>query len=190
MDQVFSGKCSDKGQVILLTVSVSSQAYVFLFSIIGGALAGLIYDIFRIKRRMVQTGKWITCFEDICYWVIIALIMFMLICYSNEGEIRGYIFAGNVIGAVLYILLLSRITRKLLILLIESVIRLFGIIWKVLSYPFTIIYKILDASGKFVLKYIKNVAEHIKIDKKIKMIKKAFCTKIKKIKKRNKKYKK
>jgi len=65
-------------------------------------IIAFIYDAFRIKRRAVKTSALVTYIEDIIYWIIVSIIMFAVVYYSNEGEIRGYLFLGTILGAVLY----------------------------------------------------------------------------------------
>ena len=59
-------------------------------------LIAFIFDLFRIKRKAVETGNLLTYIEDLLYWIIAALVMFAVVYLANEGELRGYIFLGVV----------------------------------------------------------------------------------------------
>ncbi|HHW31414.1 MAG TPA: spore cortex biosynthesis protein YabQ [Clostridiaceae bacterium] len=140
-----------------MPIPVSIQALIFLYSVAGGIAIAFVYDIFRIKRKTVKTSNFITYVEDIIYWLIVALIMFVVLYYGNEGEIRGYIFIGAIIGVILYALLLSRIIMKILL----TTIKILGIIiretWRVISYPFKIIFRILRIPARFLLRQSKKI---------------------------------
>lgn len=126
-----------------MSISVSSQVHIFLYSILGGIVIGFIYDIFRIKRQTVKTKSFIVHIEDFFYWILIAIIMFAVVYYSNEGELRGYIFFGAIIGAVLYMLTLSRIVIKSSILILNAAAKVFRLLFKIILYPFRVIFRLL-----------------------------------------------
>lgn len=125
-----------------MPISVSTQAYVFLCSVIGGILIAFVYDLFRIKRKAMKTANLFVYLEDLLYWVVVAVIIFAVVYYSNEGEIRGYVFIGTVLGIILYALLLSKpiMGAALFILHILSVILKF--LWKIFSFPFRVLFKL------------------------------------------------
>lgn len=102
-----------------------------------------IYDVFRIKRKAIKTNNLVIYIEDFVYWVIAALIMFAVIYFSNEGEIRGYIFIGTLIGVVLYILVFSKFVMKSSMHVIRAVYKVLRVIRAILTYPFKVIFKIL-----------------------------------------------
>ena len=140
---------------IFVSNQVSSQAYIFLCSVIGGALIGFIYDIFRIKRKAIRTNNIALYIEDFIYWIIVSLVMFGVVYYSNDGEIRGFTFLGTAIGVVLYILLLSKYVIKVALFIIRTVYRVLKVMWKVVAFPFKIVFKILRIPAGFLLKHMK-----------------------------------
>ena len=135
-----------------MPISVGSQAQIFLHSVIGGMIIAFIYDAFRIKRRAVKTSALVTYIEDIIYWIIVSIIMFAVVYYSNEGEIRGYLFLGTILGAILYALLLSRVVMNSALFIIKIVCRVFSSIWMVVSYPFKLIFKLFAIPARFLAK--------------------------------------
>ncbi len=137
-----------------MQVSVGNQAYVFFYSVIGGGLIAFIFDIFRIKRKAIKTSNILTYIEDFLYWIIAALVMFAIVYFSNDGELRGYIFFGTVMGAALYILLLSKTVIKISLKLIRVISRILRTTWNVLSYPFRFMIKILSIPGIILFNFI------------------------------------
>lgn len=145
-----------------MSISVSSQANIFLYAVLGGMLVAFIYDLFRIKRRAVKTSTIITGIEDFCYWILVALVMFAMVYYSNEGELRGFIFIGSIIGVILYILLLSRLVISSSLFIIRIVVKICKTVWLVITYPFMLLFRILAVPGRFLAKLFKRAARATK----------------------------
>lgn len=124
---------------------VSRQAYVFLCTVAGGMAIALVYDIFRIIRKAVRTGSLLTYVEDLAYWVLAAAIMLVTIYYSNEGEIRGFLFIGTVLGVVLYSSLFSKFVMGSSLFIINIVIKIVKAVLFVIMYPFRFLLRILSA---------------------------------------------
>jgi len=74
----------------------------------AGAIIAFLYDMFRLKRRIVRTRTVVVHIEDIFFWFIAAIILFFASYAISSGETRGYFYAGAFLGALLYMVLLSR----------------------------------------------------------------------------------
>jgi len=96
-------------------------------TVFGGAAAcGLVlaflYDLFRIKRRFVRTSVVFIHIEDILFWIIAAIIVFLASYVISSGETRFYFFTGLCAGAFAYFALLSRIVSWTLTEIIKAVL--------------------------------------------------------------------
>ena len=131
-----------------MIISVSAQAYVFLCTIAGGMAIALVYDIFRIFRKAIKTGSVVTYVQDLLYWLIVALIMFLTIYYSNDGELRAYLFIGAFIGVVLYALLFSRIIMGSSMFIIKIVVKVIKAIIFIISYPIRLILQLMAVPAR------------------------------------------
>lgn len=140
-----------------MPISISSQAYIFLYSIVGGMVIAFIYDIFRVKRRTVKTASIFIYIEDLLYWIIVAVVMFGTLYYTNDGEIRGYIFLGSILGVILYAVLLSNIIISVFLAIIKLITIVLTTIWKVITFPFVILIRILSYPARFLMKLCKKV---------------------------------
>lgn len=107
-------------------------------------LIAFIFDLFRIKRKTVKTNTVSVFIEDFLYWIISALVMFAMVYLTNDGELRGYIFTGTAIGAVLYMLVLSRLIIKASLKIIGITCMVFKALWNIFSYPFKFLIKLLS----------------------------------------------
>lgn len=126
-----------------MTVSVSAQAFTFLCSVLGGVAIAVIYDIFRITRKAFKTGSVVTYIEDLVFWLLVAVVMFTMVYYSNEGELRGYLFLGTLLGVVFYALLLSKPVMDSSMFIINILRKIFKAVYFTVSYPFKLLFRLL-----------------------------------------------
>lgn len=66
----------------------------------NGALLLLAYDVFRILRRVLRHGKVLTALEDFIYWLFCTFWLLGYFYRENNGILRGYLFAGVLLGAL------------------------------------------------------------------------------------------
>lgn len=92
---------------------IQNQTYVFLWSVVIGAFLALIFDFFRVLRRKGKTRNYIVYIQDIIYWIIVTVIIIMSAFITNDGELRGYMFIGYILGAIIYIASISKIILKI-----------------------------------------------------------------------------
>ena len=105
---------------------IQNQTYVFLCSLFVGMILAVIFDFFRILRRKGNTPNYVVYIQDIIYWIIVTFIIIMSAFITNDGELRGYMFIGYILGAIIYIVTISRYILK-------SVNKLLDFIEKILN---------------------------------------------------------
>lgn len=91
---------------------VTNQAYLFLIFSFTGIFIAILFDIFRIKRKVFKTSNFMTYIEDFTFWILTTTIILFVIWFFNNGEIRFFMLLGLLIGIIIYILLLSDIFTK------------------------------------------------------------------------------
>lgn len=160
-----------------MIVSVSAQAYVFLFTIAGGMAIALVYDIFRIFRKAVKTGSLVTYAQDLLYWLIVALIMFLTIYYSNDGEPRVYLFIGAFLGVVLYALLLSRIIMGSLLFIIKIIIKVIKTVLFIISYPVRLTLQLMAVPARKLVRIARKSMRKARSNGKVRLSKLSFLKK-------------
>jgi len=82
----------------MFDVSHSFQISLFIKSIGLGALIGAVYFFFVILRRTGLKKTISVIIQDILFFVFSALISFIFIFEVNAGEVRFFIFAGELMG--------------------------------------------------------------------------------------------
>lgn len=100
---------------------VAEQVYIFLWSVLIGAIMGVIFDFFRALRRNGNTRNIIVYLQDIIFWFIVAIIIITSSFILNNGELRGYMLIGYLLGALLYMLLLSTYIKGMFIIIMNLI---------------------------------------------------------------------
>lgn len=153
---------------------VSNQAYLFLVFIVNGILIGLLFDFFRIARKVFETNDMVTYLEDILFWILTGAIVLYSIFVFNNGELRLFMFLGILLGAFAYMILLSSYIIKINVKIINVLKKVFGVI----IIPFKAIYQILQKIFFKPITFLfinirKNFTNFgIKISKNLKVVKK------------------
>lgn len=118
---------------------VTNQAYLFFIFTINGIIIGLLFDFFRIARKVFNTNDIVTYLEDILFWILAGAIVLYSIFVFNNGVLRLYMFLGILLGAFVYMLFVSSYIIKINI----KIINILKSIFKIFILPFSFIYKLL-----------------------------------------------
>ncbi len=143
-----------------MQVSTLNQAYLFIIFCATGILIGLIFDIFRIIRKLFKTPDFLTYIEDICFWIISGLILIYSIFIFNNGEIRLYMFIAISLGIITYILTFSRFFVIIGYKFSNFVKKL---IINILIIPLKILKKLLFRPITFISINIRNISKNFSI---------------------------
>lgn len=87
---------------------MSSQLLLFAKAVWYGIIMMVGYDIFRILRRVIRHRPFWVILEDLCYWIGSGFFLFSRIYTENSGILRGYFFAGLILGMILWHYTFSR----------------------------------------------------------------------------------
>ena len=119
---------------------VTNQAYLFFIFIINGIVIGLLFDFFRISRKVFKTNDIMTYIEDVLFWILAGGIVLYSIFVFNNGELRLFMFLGIILGAFVYMLFVSSYVIKINVKIINILKKIIGI----LLIPFKYIFKTLQ----------------------------------------------
>lgn len=123
--------------------TIQFQSYVFSYSLYGGIIIGVLYDIYRVIRGRKKSERLITSLWDILFLFSVFAVVVWAIFSSNYGEIRGYVLIGFLVGFFLYERLLGRIASGLFHLLYKSISSFFKKTNSILAVPIKITYSFL-----------------------------------------------
>ena len=109
-------------------ISNSSQLNSLLYSIAFGAIICIFYDILR-ATRFVFKFKNITIFlQDLFFFIFLAISIFSFLLVTTNGQLRGYIILGVVIGFSVCRLTISIAIVLVLKFFFIKILRFFDII--------------------------------------------------------------
>ena len=117
---------------------MTQDALTFLLTAAAGIACGVLFDIFRVLGNFGTNKRLIPIF-DLIFVTASAFIITAAFYIYNSCRLRLYMFAGVLIGVVLYFLLFSGYIIKIL----KKIFELFKIIFKILLTPVHFLYKIL-----------------------------------------------
>ena len=112
------------------------QVYIFLFTLYGGLMIGILYDMIDIllgnqNKKNKRRGK-----KDILFWMLAIVVVLGILFYSNDGIVRVYTLLGFTVGWILYFWLLSKFIRKVIVFIIEMVGNILTTILMLFVIPF------------------------------------------------------
>ncbi len=81
---------------------IFQEADFFMASFLCGVFLLVIYDGIRIIRRTFRHGKVMTAIEDMIFWLISGLMVFVMMYEKNDGTVRGTALLSIGLGMLLY----------------------------------------------------------------------------------------
>ena len=115
----------------------------FLIAVfLSGMLCGLVYDVFRARRKLLRLSNIYVNAEDVIFLIITGIIFLAVTFYLNSGVIRVSGFFGLRSGELVYFLLFRNHVRNFLIFLAKKIYKLLIIILRILFLPIKIIIRL------------------------------------------------
>lgn len=119
---------------------MNRQVTLFIFSLLSGVAVGVLFDFYRVIRGLKESGKVITAIEDILFWILTGVLIFLFMMYTNYAYMSFNVFMYNGIGLLLYFFMVSKYAIRLwdkVLNFLNSIIRV-AINW--IFYPLRIIF--------------------------------------------------
>lgn len=140
-------------------ISISEEALLFLKSCLLGAGLAAVYDIFRILRLAVRSGKIVVFIEDTLYFILIALATFTFMLFFSEGQIRAYILIGEFLGWLLYYYTIGALVFRMSKAIIRAIKAVLRWLYKIFIHPFV---RLFGWIGKKICKFFMNIRNKLK----------------------------
>ncbi len=122
-----------------MVLDISTQLNYFFSTFLAGLIVGVLIDVYRIFRLTTPSNKIVASISDILFWILEALVVFVFLIYTNNGDIRYYTFIGIGVGILIYFKLLTKTIRYMLVRIIVFTSKIFSIIKNILLLPFKLI---------------------------------------------------
>lgn len=105
-------------------MSLNVQMLSMLASVLVGIYLGAALDTYFRIFRFRKTLWWIKITCDVLFWLIQALVFFLVLLNVNNGEVRFYLFLAVGLGYATYRALFEVIYRKTLDVLLKMISRI------------------------------------------------------------------
>ncbi|GFZ99635.1 hypothetical protein GCM10008018_52360 [Paenibacillus marchantiophytorum] len=115
-----------------MTLHVQFQTIFMMF--LSGIAIGAMFDVFRVLSGKLRLPRWTIPLVDMMYWIVATILVFRLLLYSNEGQVRIFIFLGMGIGVCFYFAFLTNMVVRFTLILIRIIVALYRFIAKTVEY--------------------------------------------------------
>lgn len=122
-----------------MVISIELQLRIVIFSLLAGIVTGVLFDLYRVFRGF-NTNKIIMIIEDILFWILCSILIFVFLLYTNYAFVTPYVYLSIVIGILFYLKVMSRSFLKVEYGLIRNISQGLRVMFKYISYPFKIVF--------------------------------------------------
>ena len=127
-----------------MPLGLNMQINLVIYSLIGGVITGILFDIYRGIRGL-NSIKILTIIEDILFCILIALVVFTFLLYTNYAFLTPYVYIFIIIAILLYVKFISKYFYDSEMEISRLFYKTIRILLKNIWYPLKIIaYKITD----------------------------------------------
>lgn len=114
------------------------QFNIIFYAFLSGLLTGILFDLYRTIRGY-GVHKIIMFLEDILFWILSALIIFVFLLYMNYAFLGAYVYLFISISILIYYKYISPYFMRLEKGISTAIIIGIRVMFKNISYPFKII---------------------------------------------------
>ncbi len=100
-------------QTPVVEISITRGCLFFLYSLVFGFSTGLIYEFFRILRRLFPENTVAVIVEDIIFCLSVTVLYICLVYCANHGFMRFYSVFAAAAGFFIYIKTLGAVIKRM-----------------------------------------------------------------------------
>lgn len=123
-----------------MIISLSQQVDLVVYSFLAGIITGVFFDMYRLFRGFSTPNKFLTFIEDMLFWILTAIVIFIFLLYTNYAYIGFYVYMWLIVGIYIYLKLVSRHFIKIQHRIMLSIGKLMRIFIKMISFPFKFLF--------------------------------------------------
>ncbi|MGL4741890.1 MAG: spore cortex biosynthesis protein YabQ [Sarcina sp.] len=90
-----------------MVLPLEIQFNILIVSIIAGIFIGILFDMYRVIRG-VNHSKILVAIQDVLFWILSGLVIFIFILVFNFGFLTTYVYLLISVGLILYFSILSK----------------------------------------------------------------------------------
>lgn len=118
-----------------MIISLINQVKLIIFGLLSGLITGILFDLYRLIRGFENPNKVLTIIQDLLFWTLTSIVVFIFLMYTNEGYINFYVYVCLIIGAYLYLKLFSSVFIRVQYRLLKFHGKSFRVVWNLILYP-------------------------------------------------------
>ncbi len=138
-----------------MILSIDEQAGIFAYVFMSGVASGVFYDLIELFRMNIKHGRAAVCIEDIIYWIVVIILLFLFLLDKNYADIRFFNIMGFFAGMILYNVFVSPIVIKILAFVCRIIRAVIRLLCEILLTPFRLIWLVIGGP----VKAAENMAE-------------------------------
>lgn len=123
-----------------MILSNLSQFNLLFYSFISGIITGILFDIYRVIRGLELPNKILGFIEDLLFWILSAIIIFIFLLYSNNAIMGIYVYLFISLGVYVYIRLLSKKLIYIEFRILTFFTKIIRITFNLIIYPIRILF--------------------------------------------------
>lgn len=135
-----------------------SQLQFGILCLLYGGLITCIYDFLRIFRRVVRHKMFWVSVEDFLYWIFVAIGIFLVLYYTNDGNLRWIAIVVSFLGMVFY----KKIFKDKIVIFMSTIIRqTLDIVVRVLLVPQRLVKQAFVAVSKVLKRWFGAIKKRV-----------------------------
>lgn len=123
-----------------MIISLLNQVRLIIFGLLSGIITGVLFDIYRLIRGFENPNRILTIIQDLLFWTLTSIVIFIFLMYTNEGYINFYVYVCLITGAYLYLKLFSRVFLKFQYKFLKFNGKTFRVVRNVILYPANLMF--------------------------------------------------
>lgn len=116
-------------------IDLNSQIQTFLLSLLIGVGFCIVFDVLNILEEKLALSKNAIFIADILLFICFAFFEFCFFLATENGEIRGFVFIGEIIGFFLCKRTLAMVYVPLILLILKAIKWLFNKVYRISVQP-------------------------------------------------------
>jgi len=135
-------------------LDLAEQTRLFLFSLGFGFALGVLYDVFRVVRLLINPHRtrFYLLAQDLLYSVVCTVLCFYFFLAIGDGLLRGYCLLGLILGWLVYYFSLGAVALRSSEWLVRQMRRFCCAVKQIVAAPFLRLLRFLEKTAKPVRK--------------------------------------
>ena len=143
-------------------IDIALQFYYCLLSAVLGGIYCIFYDFFRAIRLSIKFSDLAVFLQDIIYFFVISFATFSFLLATTNGQVRGYVLFGLVIGFMIVRYTVSFILMKIYSFVLKMIFSVIKRLLVVKNMIFSYFERIFSSFLKNSRNFFKKAANSLK----------------------------